>query len=66
MSKVRRIRKPLTVSLRIIFEKCKQDRSVVPVKYLFGKYRYGSRQQFIGSFVDYVKYCRRLKKGVEI
>jgi len=66
MTKVRKTRNPLTVSLRIVYEKCKQDRSVRPVKYLFGEYRYGSRGQFKGSIVDYVKYCRRLRKGVEI
>ena len=66
MTKVRKRRSPVVVTFRIICEKCKQERSLRYIKYLFGTYRFGSRGQFTGSIFDYVRHCRRLRKGVEI
>ena len=66
MSKIRKTRSARFVAWRIILFKCKQDKSVKPVKLMFGKYRYGSRNQFTGSLVDYVEHCRRLKIGVNV
>jgi len=66
MSKIRKKRTARQVCMRIVFEKCKEERSVRPIALLFGEYRFGSRKQFKGTFVDYVKYCRRLGIGVEV
>ena len=66
MRKIRKTRSARRVSMRIVIEKCKQDRSLKPIEYLFGEYRFGSRGQFKGNLVDYVKYCRRLKIAVDL
>lgn len=61
MKKIRKIKSARTVSMRIVFEKCKRQRSLKPISLLFCEYRFGSRGQFKGTLVDYVKLCRKLK-----
>lgn len=45
-----------------LVNECRREKSLRPIRYLFGKYRYGTRNQLKGNLVQYAGYCKRTRQ----
>ena len=52
----------MRMASRFLFDECRKDGSLRPMKFLFGKYRYGSRNQLKGNLIQYAGYCKRTRQ----
>ena len=49
-----------------VIAECIRHRSLKPVAWLFRKGHYGSNGCLEGSFLDYMKYCERTGRPIEV
>ena len=64
----KRQKKETTIKMAIEFllDECRHEKSLRPLKYVFGRYRYGSRNQLKGGLLKYAGYCKRTKRTMYV
>lgn len=56
----------IKMATEFLLDEFRRKRSLEPIKYLFGRYRFGSRNQLNGGLFKYARYCKRTKQNMYV